>query len=252
MDALKKLGNKYLIVQYDRTEIGELTEMVFRKNIFDGEKDTYNVFVFDNDNYTEAGAIKAYSNCIESALKEGKTIVHWNQNRYEYGPQHLNRRYKFLTGKDLNLSYGPNQINLAGLLFDVYGDNYIGHPRLTNLGELNGFNIPCEGPRQGFARVTLIVKIFHAAKAGTLKTRTNLSLELEKKQELIDRLKSELKLSQSNERVLDRSEVTELLGISEGTLSNWVKKGEIPYTRIGRRLFFLKSEIIKKATQPHG
>ncbi|PKA97358.1 excisionase family DNA binding protein [Flavobacteriaceae bacterium MAR_2009_75] len=249
MEVLKKVNKNLIVVHYDRNNFGELSDVVLALYLYNYLTDEYLSFEFDNSRYTESKAIKACTNEIQRLQSQGFIIVHWNQNRPEYGPQHINKRYKHLTGNDLGLDYGETQINLAGLLFDVYGDDYISHPRLDNLISLNNFKIEREGPLKNFERLNHIVKIFYAAQNETLKTKSNLALELEKKQEMIDRLKVELKLAQSDEKVLDRSEVIELLGVSEGTLSNWVRNNEIPYTRIGRRLFFLKSRILTKMAE---
>ncbi|MDE3741667.1 helix-turn-helix transcriptional regulator [Maribacter polysaccharolyticus] len=249
MKKLKELDKNILIVHYDRESFGELTDVVYCIYTYDGQKDEYRSFESDNLNYTESDAILSFKWAVERAKRDGKTIVQWNQNRPEYGPQHLNNRYLHLTGNRLDLDYGKDQINLAGLLFDVYGDKYISHPRLDNLVALNEFDIQIEGPKQLYARLAQIVKIYWAAKDDTLKTNIGLVDALEQKQEVIDRLKAELKLLKTNEKILTRAEVLEMLDISDRTLSYWTANFEIPFIRIGRRLYFLKSQILEKLNE---
>jgi excisionase family DNA binding protein len=39
-------------------------------------------------------------------------------------------------------------------------------------------------------------------------------------------------------------DVCELLRISNGTLFSWKKQGKIPFRRLGRRIFFVQSDVL--------
>lgn len=49
--------------------------------------------------------------------------------------------------------------------------------------------------------------------------------------------------------LMTRHEAIELLDISSVTLHNWMKAGKIRYRKIGRRVYFLKSEILEDIEQ---
>ena len=64
------------------------------------------------------------------------------------------------------------------------------------------------------------------------------------KKELIKELRKDIRRMDDEEKILTRKEVLKMLDISARTMTNWVRENKIPYTRIGRRLYFLKSEIM--------
>ncbi len=51
------------------------------------------------------------------------------------------------------------------------------------------------------------------------------------------------------EQLLSRDEAAKLLKISLVTLNDRMRKGEIPFSRSGRRILFLKSDLIKMLTE---
>lgn len=117
--------------------------------------------------------IKEYANKVNELLNEGLFLVHWNQDRPNYGTDHINKRYYDLTGENLELEYS-NEINLAEWLIFKYGQNYISHPRLDNLAKLNEFYgiREMELGQRTFAtnRLMLLTKIYFNALNNTLKT----------------------------------------------------------------------------------
>ena len=62
--------------------------------------------------------------------------------------------------------------------------------------------------------------------------------ETEKKK-IRKQLKKETKL-------MSREEVEKFLGVSDTTLHNWNKSGELPAQKIGRRVYYNKSDIMAK------
>jgi len=122
----------------------------------------------------EAEFIEAYCHRLTQLCAEGLIPIHWNQNRPAYGAAHICSRYKELTGKDIELRY-PNNINLAGWLIEKYGDDYISHPRLDNLAELNNLRGQSaeNGSRTFFSnRLILLSKIYCKELNNKLKTAT--------------------------------------------------------------------------------
>lgn len=94
----------------------------------------------------ENEAIKKYADKVVEMQKHGLIPVHWSQNTPYYGSEAINKRYKDLTGEDLNLEY-KNDINLSYWMKLKYGENYSfntvtqkPHPRLDNLAFLNNFS----------------------------------------------------------------------------------------------------------------
>ncbi|MFR2738305.1 MAG: hypothetical protein ACLTA2_06215 [[Clostridium] innocuum] len=71
--------------------------------------------------------VKEYKNCI---------WVHWNMRDVNYGFQAIEHRYKVLSGKPIIVE-NSKKVDLAKLLVNYYGKNYIGHPRMKKLMELN-------------------------------------------------------------------------------------------------------------------
>jgi hypothetical protein len=63
-------------------------------------------------------------------------FVHWNMRSASYGFQALYHRYRVLGGNPVMLDEG-RFIDLAQTLRDIYGPNYIDHPRMQSLIELN-------------------------------------------------------------------------------------------------------------------
>ncbi len=126
------------------------------------------------DKQKEIKAIEAFHNFITIECNRF-TITHWNQNRPEFGPAHINERYLELTGKELHFSY-PQHIDLSNYLWKKYGNNYIDHPRLDNLALLNNFLGTSDDPSgrsYPTQRVMLIAKIYSSEIRGKLKTNLN-------------------------------------------------------------------------------
>jgi hypothetical protein len=125
----------------------------------------------------EADFIAKYIEDVNKYCQQGLIPVHWSQNRPYFGPAHIRKRYKELTGKEIDLCYQQG-INLSEWLKETYGDDYIA-PEHTNrpdrLAELNGFN---GHSREGDsnpriypgARTLLIHKIYKRARSKCLLT----------------------------------------------------------------------------------
>jgi hypothetical protein len=156
-------------VHYSCDKFDEGTQ-IFRLGIY--AKDEMQEFCGDN----EAEFIEAYCRRVTQLCTEGLIPIHWNQNTPVYGVAHIRSRYKELTGRDIELQY-TNCINLSGWLIEKYGDDYISHPRLNKLAELNNLSGQSteQGSRTFFSnRLILLSKIYCLELNNKLKTATNL------------------------------------------------------------------------------
>ena len=74
---------------------------------------------------------------------QGMKYLHWNMRDANYGFQAIAHRYRVLCGKDdsLHVVDDKYKIDLARLLQDIYGSNYIEHPRMEKLVRKNGIAI---------------------------------------------------------------------------------------------------------------
>lgn len=64
--------------------------------------------------------------------------VHWNMRNITFGFEHLEHRYRVLTGNEPPSIPVEVRHNLNDLLKDRYGSDYAADPRMTSLMELNG------------------------------------------------------------------------------------------------------------------
>lgn len=155
-------------VHYSCANFDEGTQ-IFRLGIY--AKDEMQEFCGDN----EAEFIEAYCRRVTQLCAEGLIPIHWNQNTPVYGAAHIRSRYKELTGRDIELHY-TNCINLSGWLIEKYGDDYISHPRLDKLAELNNLSGKSteQGSRTFFSnRLILLSKIYCLELNNKLKTATS-------------------------------------------------------------------------------
>lgn len=65
--------------------------------------------------------------------------IHWNMRDINFGFQAIEHRFEVLGGKPYYVN-NSNKINLSELLIDCYGANYISHPRMEKLIELNNIS----------------------------------------------------------------------------------------------------------------
>mgnify|MGYP002624838986 CR=1 FL=1 len=64
------------------------------------------------------------------------TWIHWNMRDINYGFKAIEHRFSVLGGKPCKIP-DIKKVDLARLLIDCYGVNYVGHPRMEKLIELN-------------------------------------------------------------------------------------------------------------------
>ena len=73
--------------------------------------------------------------------------IHWNMRDANYGFQAIEHRFRALGGKNelLYVVDDRNKVDLARLVHDIYGSDYIGHPRLQMLVTKGGTIKPPPG-----------------------------------------------------------------------------------------------------------
>jgi hypothetical protein len=64
--------------------------------------------------------------------------LHWNMSNINFGFETLEHRYRVLTDKAPPKIADANRHNLSSLVSGVYGSNYVDHPKMPNLMDLNG------------------------------------------------------------------------------------------------------------------
>lgn len=64
--------------------------------------------------------------------------LHWNMSNINYGFETIEHRFRVLTGEVPPKVDDSKKYNLSSLISAIYGSNYVDHPKLPNLMELNG------------------------------------------------------------------------------------------------------------------
>lgn len=116
--------------------------------------------------------ITAHFDQIEKALLEeffefvrnhgGSVWLHWNMKNIHYGFETLAHRYYILTGKNAPSIDVDSRINIASVLFGLYGEGYVGDPHIPKLMALNG------GARRDFVIGADEVELFKAGEYARL------------------------------------------------------------------------------------
>lgn len=71
------------------------------------------------------------------------------------------------------------------------------------------------------------------------------SISLEELKDVIRTIvRSELHPKNNQEELMDFKETCNFLGCSPSTLNRWKSEGKVKYRKLGKRVYFLKSEII--------
>jgi hypothetical protein len=86
--------------------------------------------------------IAAHYDCLERQMLadfykyigqfQGMKYIHWNMRNINYGFHAIEHRYRVLGGDPVIIS-DDKKIDLARILIDIYGRDYISHPRLEEL-----------------------------------------------------------------------------------------------------------------------
>ena len=77
---------------------------------------------------------------------QGMRYIHWNMRDANYGFQAIEHRFRVLCGKDKDAAPyvvdDASKIDLSRLIQDIYGSDYIEHPRMERLLQKNGIAPP--------------------------------------------------------------------------------------------------------------
>jgi len=72
--------------------------------------------------------------------RQGGQFLHWNMRDANYGFQAIEHRYEVLRGRPFVL-LDEAKFDLSRLMVDIYGDDYIGHPRLESIMSKNSMAV---------------------------------------------------------------------------------------------------------------
>ncbi len=64
--------------------------------------------------------------------------LHWNMTNINFGFETLEHRYRVLTDKIPPKIADTKKHNLSSLVSEIYGSNFVDHPKMPNLMDLNG------------------------------------------------------------------------------------------------------------------
>ncbi len=96
----------------------------------------------------------------------GDYWLHWNMINIQYGFETLAHRYNVLTGRSAPSIDIDNRINIAAILYGLYGEGYVPVPHMPNLMTLNG------GVRRDFIPGAEEVEVFRAGEYARLHAST--------------------------------------------------------------------------------
>lgn len=95
--------------------------------------------VIDRKSDGEVHVLRSYFTYL--AENPDAKMVHWNMNRSDYGFRAIATRYTYLTGEPAPHCHPEDRLyDLDDLITMRYGLEYADHPKLYNLGKLNGFS----------------------------------------------------------------------------------------------------------------
>ena len=179
----------------------------------------------------EVQDILDYYNAVTKYINDGYILIHWNQDRANYGEDHINKRYRDLTGDKLNLDY-KDDLNLAEWLISKYGQNYIDHQRLDNLAKKNQFFgiREIEKGQTTFPsnRLLLLTKIYTNALAETLLIEPYI-VEQEELQKSIEKKSSNLNSNLLQYGFYNLSKVKQLSESNKQNLLMLLATNDMPY-----------------------
>jgi len=149
---LEQASNVYVIHYscesfYDRPEgrTPRVTSIAIR-NLRTGQTHSFSIHKVAELSYVEHSKISEMYDKLEKEMlreyydfvksHEGVMWLHWNMRDINYGFAAIEHRYRVLGGKPIIID-DSRKYDLAGILIDSYGVQYIGHPRLTKLLDKN-------------------------------------------------------------------------------------------------------------------
>ena len=135
---------------YDRDDGSSprITSIAVR-HVESGQTDSFSIHQVAEKRRIASSDIEEHYDDLEKAMLthffgylskfHGYTYLHWNMRDVNYGFQAIEHRFQVLGGTDDQLHVVPEdqKIDLARLLNDIYGSDYVGHPRLEKILQLN-------------------------------------------------------------------------------------------------------------------
>ena len=156
--------NKVCFIHYQCDDF-EIGNKIHSLNIFaEGKAEEF------KDN--EIQNILDFHQRLSQLLSKGLILVHWNMNKPFFSLDAILSRYAELTGQTLS-NPTNDEINMSDFLVQKYGQDYIGHPRLDKLAELNDFSGKSNDKNlktYNTNRLLLITKIYKSTFDESLKT----------------------------------------------------------------------------------
>ena len=120
------------------------------QNLATGQTESFSIHQIDErSKKASIGEIDTHYDELEKKMLEefydyakrhqSHTWLHWNMRNINYGFAALEHRYKVLGGKPFEI-HELRRCDLSRLLVELYGANYIDHPRLKSLVKMNGIS----------------------------------------------------------------------------------------------------------------
>lgn len=92
--------------------------------------------IHNHYNDLEAVMLEDFYKFVQS--HEDHSWLHWNMSNINFGFETLEHRYRVLTGNIAPTIADSKKHNLSALVSEIYGSNYVDHPKMPNLMDLNG------------------------------------------------------------------------------------------------------------------
>lgn len=153
MDSLLDQAKTSLVIHYscesfyDKTDgrTPRITSIAVR-NLASGQTDSFSIHqVAEEQNLPFSEITNHYDDLERKMLtrfyefvqsRQHYSWIHWNMRDVNYGFAAIEHRYRVLSGNPIMIAE-DKKFDLSRALVDLYGVNYIGHPRLESIIEKN-------------------------------------------------------------------------------------------------------------------
>lgn len=183
IERVKKFRDKCLVIHYscqslydDREGLSPRIANIVVKNIDNDQTVSFAISVTAEKLHIPREDIPANFDQLElELLREfydfvgnhgGHLWLHWNMINIQYGFETLSHRYYVLSGKNPPAIDVESRINIAAVLYGLYGDGYVSVPHMPKLMVLNG------GPRKDFVAGADEVGLFNNGEYARLHAST--------------------------------------------------------------------------------
>lgn len=153
METLQDQASTTLVIHYscesfyDKTDgkTPRITSLAVR-NFASGQTDSFSIHQIAEERHVEFDQITEHYDDLERQMldrffefvrtRQHCNWIHWNMRDVNYGFAAIEHRYRVLGGTPVQISE-DRKFDLSRGLVDLYGVEYIGHPRLETLLEKN-------------------------------------------------------------------------------------------------------------------